>query len=122
SKSNGIFHQIISVINPQSPPTIDEVRANEFWDRPTTSEIAQIQTDEETYTTRQVASLMVRLKPFTPFTLSVSHLTPLHKDISSEIEWAGIYDGNEEERVFIPEMYGHIIQGKSLASQIDTTA
>ena len=123
SENNGIFHQVISVINPQSPPIIDnDTPMNEFWYKLSTSATAQIQTDRESYNTREDASLTVRLKPFTPFTLSISHLTPLHKDALSEIEWEGVYDGDDDGKVFIPEIYGHIIQGKSLASQIDTTA
>lgn len=122
SKSKGVFHQIISVINPQLPPTIDGDMRSESWEKPVPSETAQIQTNKESYRTREDVSLRIRLKPFTAFTLSVSRLTPLHKDLSPEIEWEMIYEAGKGRNIFIPEIYGHIIQGKSLATRIDTTA
>jgi hypothetical protein len=114
----GIYHRILTVINPQSPPSIIAPQAVQPASLSGT-EHPSIQTDQESYGMRQPVSLSVALYPSAYFNLSVRQLTPIQEFELQPAE-GGLYENSNADH-FIPELYGHIIQGKSLASKVDTT-
>src|SRR5690606_7099492 len=119
--SRGIYHRIITVINPQSPPQSIVSQQEKTLIETIKRDNPQIQSDKEIYGPKTQVSLSIKLNPFNYFNLSVRQLPPLANYENRTIKAEEIYDIEKKDFVFIPEIYGHIVQGKSLATKIDTT-
>lgn len=115
----GIHHQIVTVINPQSPPSI--VDPHPFPERDVQANNPFIQTDNQSYGLREKVSLTLQLTPNSSYHLAVRQLSPLPLYPANQWKQGEIYEPVENSFKIIPELYGHIVQGKSLASQVDTT-
>jgi hypothetical protein len=115
---HGIHHQMVTVINPQSPPSIVDPQPSMAPDTPAHSPI--IQTDKRSYGPRQKVSLTLELDPNSTYHLAVRQLSPLPVSPPNQWKREEIYDRIDKQSKVIPELYGHIVQGKSLASKVDT--
>lgn len=121
SLSAGIYHQILTLINPQSPPTsIVSKQEDTLEEQSNRNNNGYIRPNKNIYGTKEKAAVSIKTHPSKPYHLSITQLSPLpsygHLPPADEI-----YELSNEKTVFIPEIYGHIIQGKSLANRIDTT-
>src|SRR5690606_28055781 len=111
-------HQMVTVINPQSPPSIVDPQPSMAPDTPAHSPI--IQTDKQSYGPGQKVSLTLELDPNSTYHLAVRQLSPLPVSPANQWKTEEIYDRIDKQSKVIPELYGHIVQGKSLASKVDT--
>lgn len=115
----GIHHQIVTVINPQSPPSIVEPQPIPELDMQANSPF--IQTDKQSYGLREKVTLTLQLDPQSSYHLAVRQLSHLPVLPANQWKKGEIYDHIENNPKLIPELYGHIVQGKSLANKVDTT-
>ena len=116
---SGIHHQIVTVINPQSPPSIVDPQPFPEWEMQTDNHF--IQTNKKSYGLREKVFLTLQLDPHSSYHLAVRQLSHLPVIPANQWKKGEIYDPIENNPKLIPELYGHIVQGKSLASKVDTT-
>lgn len=118
-RDKGIYHRMVTVINPQSPPAIVATQESPLGKVLQDSQL--IQTDKESYGVKEKVSLTLKLDPNSRYNLSVRQLSSLPSLPADQWKAEEIYDQVEQNFQLLPELYGHIVQGKSLASKVDTT-
>ena len=118
--SKGIYHRILTVINPKLPPPNMVTQKEPLPTKIVNGNNPFIQIEKETYGPREQVRLTLKTGP-SSYSLSVRQLSPFPDNRNKRIDAEAIYDPDEGEFDFIPELYGHIIQGKSLSSHVDTT-
>lgn len=119
--SKGIYHRILTVINPTLPPPNMVTQKEPLPTKTVNGNNPFIQTEKETYELREQVRLTLKTGPSSYYSLSVRQLSAFPDYGNKRIDAEAIYDSDEGEFDFIPELYGHIIQGKSLSSRVDTT-
>src|SRR5690606_6924060 len=97
----GIHHQIVTVINPQSPPPI--VDPQPFPERDVQANNPFIQTDNQSYGLREKVSLTLQLTPNSSYHLAVRQLSPLPLYPANQWKQGEIYEPVENSFKIIPE-------------------
>lgn len=116
--NRGVFNQLITVINPkkgpQTPGTILGKNTYPF-EKPGDFQIAEI-------SMKHKSEIQVPLNSIkSPYQISISIHNPfLPEDFHGHIGQE-IYQPLEKKTNIIPELYGHIIHGKNLSMEVDTT-
>src|SRR5690606_19484028 len=74
--SKGIYHRILTVINPQLPPSSILTQKESPPAKSVKGNNPFIQTDKETYAPQQQVQLTLKIRPFSSYSLSVRQLSP----------------------------------------------
>lgn len=121
SVERGVVHKIIGVINPNVPPpplakpvdTRHYLPAGEASNAP-----FQIETNKKSYRTQEEVKLRLTGEKGTRVTVTAAIDPGLPK--IPEVNASAIYDA-QKSRTYISEIFGHVIHGKTLLQQVDTT-
>ncbi|WP_158857194.1 hypothetical protein [Lunatibacter salilacus] len=120
SPQNGVFHQLIGIVNPLIPPVSGAKPVNDTFLSKASTAISDnsSQLFEHTLDDEKI-SLQLLGQPSDVLTTSISYQGefPLIPTLREE----KLYDAQPEPKNYISEIFGHIIHGKSLERVIDTT-
>lgn len=120
STDKGIAHQLIGIINPEMPPVMSVNSTNpSFFDR-SPADKGEVVPEAYRYAIQEESvTLQVTGQPADKITLSLSYCGsfPPIPTLSKK----GIYTTSKDTKPYIPELFGHVIHGRSLERSIDTT-
>jgi hypothetical protein len=118
TNENKIFHQFITVINPEIPPNIQELNLT----TKTTSQAKQnLQIDKTRFKSGEEIKLHLPARPADHLNVSVAYHHPgLHHETSVAFETMYGMDFHTKPEIVIPELYGHIVKGRWLEEKLDT--
>jgi hypothetical protein len=118
SSGTGVFNQFITIINPKKPPlpTNQNQRDSYFpFQKPQT---VSILSNEKVFSPNSAIEIPITSeKP----SLSVSIINPFLPESFYGFAGQEIYEVLDSNTLVIPELYGHVVHGKNLNPQIDTT-
>ncbi len=116
----GVFHKILPVINPEiAPPAAGPLPQ----EKPLNPKSISLSISNDKLAPNEQATVRWQELNATGKTLKavVRHMLPLQQ-AGSEINWEAVYDDKAWENPSpIPEIYGHVIKGRTVSTPIDTS-
>ncbi|WP_114749152.1 hypothetical protein [Pleomorphovibrio marinus] len=118
SGETGVYHDIIAVINPESAPNPNApLPDKQLIPKPS----SLLSVDKKQYSTQEKVALKIENIPVREnVRLAVRHTIPIQGE-KMDIDWADVYTEKDwEAKQAIPEIYGHVIKGRTVSTPIDT--
>lgn len=114
----GIAQQLITILNPALPPTLGKnVAKNPVT---TTSGLSPVSVSKEELGKSEAFSIKVNLPQERIESIRLTSPNPYLSTSGQQIESDLVYE-SIEKAVFLPELFGHIVHGKLLGVEVDTT-
>jgi hypothetical protein len=118
SNGNGVFNQLITILNPKKPPLHTNVnqRVSYFpFEKP---ELKSILSSQKVLSPNSAIEIPITSEKTS---ISVSIINPFLPESFYGYAGQEIYEDLDPNTLVIPELYGHIVHGKNLNPVIDTT-
>ncbi len=115
---SGIAQQLITILNPALPPTLAKKEAKPQMQA--SSGVSPVSISKEEIGKSEAFMITVNLPEERIESIRLASPNPYLESSSQQIKSDLVYE-SIDETVFLPELFGHIVHGKLVGAEVDTT-